>query len=142
VLATRSVISAQAGPPGSAPVPPAAPSPEIEGERRTALASWQRDAQQALDRCVARPVPDRRPTPLIVWLAPLPRSRASATQTLMARSITLPLTEIERLRHDIDPVALQGCVERLRGLATTVALTGDAADREFPVSADNVVVQL
>jgi hypothetical protein len=123
-------------------MPPAAPSPEIDGQRRAALASWQRDAQQALDRCVGRPVADRRPTPLIVWLAPLPRSRESARQTLMARSITLPLTELERLGHDIDPVALQGCVDRLRGLATTVALTGGAVDRAFPVSADNVVVQL
>ena len=60
----------------------------------------------------------------------------------MARSVTLPLAELERLRHDIDPVALQGCVDRLRGLATTVATTGDAVDHAFPVSADNVVVQL
>lgn len=142
VAATPTVISAPVASRGPALAPPQPLTPELVTAQRAAVATWQRAAQQALDRCVPPPARDRQATSLIVWLAPLPRAPQNATQVLAASSIAVPAHELERLGRDIDPGVLQSCIDRLRGLSMSIALTGTAVEHEYPTSAENIVVQL
>jgi hypothetical protein len=126
------------GPGGAAPTL----SPQLESQRRAALSGWQREAQALLNRCVERPSQLRQPVALEVAFAPRPRAQGDSRQVLTPDWILVPPHELQRLWQHTDPQQLQHCLDRARGLALTVQLSGDALAQEFPLFAESVLVQL
>lgn len=130
--------------PAGAPPPPAPGSlpPASEIARQQALVGWQREVQAALDRCVARPVDLRKPTPLDVILAPPSRGTSLAQQLLAPAAVSLPPDELRRLWRDTDPEALDGCLREVRALVVAVTPLPGSAASVMPASIERLVVSL
>jgi hypothetical protein len=117
-------------------------SPELDRQRRVAMDSWKREAQQLLNECVRRPEQARRLTALQVFFAPMPRAPAERQQVLTPSWIAMPPQDQQRLWQDTTATELERCLGRLRSVAITVPLAGEALAHEFPSSAESVLVQL
>ncbi|HWO23079.1 MAG TPA: hypothetical protein VNO30_30265 [Kofleriaceae bacterium] len=131
-------------PSGAAPsLPPAGPpSPELEALRHQALTGWQRQAQQLLDGCVARPAAKRRPVALSVAFAPPMAASGPALQELAPMAVSMPPDELRRLWRDTDPDALQGCLDQVRALALSVPAAAKSPAQVLPPATETVLVQL
>lgn len=125
------------------PLPPTGPlPPALDAQRHQALGGWQRQVQQLLDECVARPAELRTPVPLNVFFAPPPAPTGLASQQLVPVAVSLPPPELRRLWRDTDPDGLQGCLERVRGLTLAVPVPPDAAAQVLPAGLEILLVQL
>jgi hypothetical protein len=125
------------------PLPPTGPlPPEVQAERQQALTGWQAQVQHLLDSCVARPAAERKLVPLDVFFAPPPAGNGLATQQLAPMAVSVPPHELRRLWRDTDPDELQGCLDRVRTLALSVAAPPKAAAQVLPPAMETVLVQL
>jgi hypothetical protein len=132
-------------PPGQAPPPPppsGPASPGVEAQRQIALIGWKAEAQHLLDDCVARPEALRQPVALDVIFAPPPSGAGYTPQQLAPVAISVPVHELRRLWRDTDPDALQGCIDRMRGMALAVPQARNAPAQALPASAESVLVKL
>jgi len=125
------------------PLPPTGPlPPELEAQRHQALIGWQRQTQQLLDDCVARPMTARRPVMLNVAFAPPVTASGPAVQELAPMAVSMPPDELRRLWRDTDPDALQGCLAQVRTLALSVSTAARSPAQVLPPAMETVLVQL
>jgi len=125
------------------PLPPTGPlPPALDAQRQQALVGWQRQAQQLLDECVARPAELRTAVPLNVFFAPPPAPTGLAPQQLAPVTVSIPPPELRRLWSDTDPDGLQECLERVRGLALAVPVPPNAAAQVLPAAVETLLIQL
>jgi hypothetical protein len=131
-------------PSGAAPPPPPAGPlpPEAEAQRQQALAGWQRQVQQQLDECVARPAALRQRVMLNVLFQPPPDGTGLAVQLLSPAAVSIPPAELRRLWRDTDPDGLQVCLDRVRALTLSVPVAPGASAQVLPTSAEPLLVQL
>lgn len=125
------------------PLPPAGPlPPELVAQLHQALTSWQTQAQQLLNDCVAKPPAKRRPVLLSVIFAPPATADGLAVQQLAPMAVSLPPDELRRLWRNTNPDALQGCLDQVRTLTLAVSPATKAQAQVLPPSMETVLVQL
>lgn len=131
-------------PSGTLPPPPPTERPpaEVEAQLHLALARWQIQAQRILDRCVARPVAERKRVVLDVFFAPPATAGGWAVQRLAPVAVSISPHALRRLWRDTDPDELQGCLGRLRTLALPVPAAPKLPSQVLPASTESVLVQI